>query len=266
MAANTECHYVLNQSTLVLVSQQIRRALEMKFLHAWVVALLLQGALLTGAQDCPGAEFREHPQDTMANLGDANIRLHCSTVDRDLFIWEHYLLNGTRWTIVDNRFQSLRGFSIDPSNGDLLIDVVRSFHAGLYSCYANRGNCSVESMNATFTVTGPPEISLPNQSYCVETRETLNVTGLVTSFPPPASVHLLNATSGEVITNERFNISVVDTMLTIMVKKVQVSDGGSYTIKVSNSLGNGLKDFQIETKGELGRKVAVFDQGEGRRY
>jgi len=26
----------------------------MKFLHAWVVALLLQGALLTGAQDCPG--------------------------------------------------------------------------------------------------------------------------------------------------------------------------------------------------------------------
>ena len=25
----------------------------MKFLHAWVVALLMQGALLTGAQDCP---------------------------------------------------------------------------------------------------------------------------------------------------------------------------------------------------------------------
>lgn len=54
------------------------------------------------------AEFREHPQDTMATLGDANIRLHCSTVDGRLFIWEHYLLNGTRWTIRDNRFQSLR--------------------------------------------------------------------------------------------------------------------------------------------------------------
>lgn len=47
-----------------------------------------------------------------------------------------------------------RGFSIDLSNGDLLIDIVRSFHAGLYSCYANRGDCSVESINATFTVTG----------------------------------------------------------------------------------------------------------------
>jgi len=112
-------------------------------------------------------------------------------------------------------------------------------------------------MNATFTVTGPPEISLPNQSYCVETRETLNVTGLVTSFPPPASVHLLNATSGEVITNERFNISVVDTMLTIMVKKVQVSDGGNYIIKVSNSQGNDMKDFQIETKGPDPPQVTV---------
>jgi len=68
-----------------------------------------------------------------------------------------------------------------------------------------------------------------------------------------------------VITNERFNISVVDTTLTIMVKKVQVSDGGNYTIKVSNSEGNDLKYFQIETKGELGRKVAIVDQGEGRR-
>ena len=50
-----------------------------------------------------------------------------------------------------------------------------------------------------------------------------------------------------------------------MVKNVQVSDGGNYTIKVSNSLGNALKDFQIETKGELGRKAAIVDQGEGRR-
>ena len=57
---------------------------------------------------------------------------------------------------------------------------------------------------------------------------------------------------------------MVDTTLTITVKNAQVRDGGNYTIKVSNSLGNGSKDFQIETKGELGRKVAIVDQGEGR--
>ena len=51
MAAKTD---VLNHLLLLfLISQQTRRALEMKSLLAWVVVLLLQGVLLTGAQDCP---------------------------------------------------------------------------------------------------------------------------------------------------------------------------------------------------------------------
>lgn len=140
----------------------------------------------SSASSPPTVEFREHPQDVTANLGDTNIRLHCSISDGNIFNWEHYLLNGTRWSIVDNRFEELRwdnlivlnitifytpstisihvlylhnmflsrGFTVDPTNGDLLIAVVQSFHAGLYSCYANRGSCSEESNNATFIVTG----------------------------------------------------------------------------------------------------------------
>ena len=51
MAAKTD---VLNHRLLLfLISQQTRRALEMKSLLAWVAVLLLQGVLLTGAQDCP---------------------------------------------------------------------------------------------------------------------------------------------------------------------------------------------------------------------
>lgn len=62
----------------------------------------------SSASSPPTVEFLEHPQDVTANLGDINIRLHCSVSDGNIFNWEHYLLNGTRWNIVDNRFEELR--------------------------------------------------------------------------------------------------------------------------------------------------------------
>ena len=140
----------------------------------------------SSASSPPTVEFREHPQDVTANLGDINIRLHFNVSDGNIFNWEHYLLNGTRWNIVDNRSDSSehdnfytpstisihvlylhnmflsRGFTIDPTNGDLLIAVVQSFHAGLYSCYANRASCSEESNNATFIINGVWTLSCGN--------------------------------------------------------------------------------------------------------
>lgn len=56
------------------------------------------------------------------------------------------------------------------------------------------------------------------------------------------------------ITDERFNISLVNMTLTIIVMRVQVSDGGSYRVDVFNSEGNDFGIFQVETKGELGEE------------
>ena len=46
-------------------------------------------------------EFVQHPQDVKAILGDP-ARLHCSRDPPGLFIWLHYLLNGSVWSIASD--------------------------------------------------------------------------------------------------------------------------------------------------------------------
>ncbi len=104
---------------------------------------------------------------------------------------------------------------------------VNSGHAGYYSVVVTNAYGSVESSNATLTVTTAPAITTQPLSQTVTTGANVNLTVVASGSAPLSYQWKKNGT----------NISGA-TSSTLGLNNVQSADAGSYTVVVANSAGS----------------------------